>query len=53
MIIKQTNTREAFKPIEILITIETKEEALAIFDMCGWNKSIPDLIGKPNQIRIS
>ena len=52
MIIKQINTREAFKPIEVLITIETKEEALAISDMCAWNESIPSLMDKPNQKKI-
>lgn len=33
-----------FTPIEVSITIETKEEFDIISDICAYNESIPELI---------
>jgi hypothetical protein len=47
MKVETTGTKQ-FKPIELVITIESKEELEAIINMCGYNESIPDLVGKDN-----
>ena len=47
MKVKTTGTKE-FKPFELVITIESKEELEAIINMCRYNESIPDLVGKDN-----
>jgi hypothetical protein len=48
MKVKTTGTKQ-FKPIELVITIESKEELEAIINMCRYNESIPDLVGKDNR----
>jgi hypothetical protein len=48
MKVKTTGTKE-FKPIELVITIESEKELMALINMCGYNESIPDLVGKDNR----
>jgi hypothetical protein len=48
MKVKTTGTKE-FKPIELVITIESEKELMALINMCGYNESIPDLVGKSNR----
>ena len=47
MKVETTNT-EQFKPFELVITIESKEELEAIVNMCRFNQTIPDLVDKDN-----
>lgn len=47
MKVETTNTEE-FKPFELVITIESKEELEAIINMCRFNQTIPDLVDKDN-----
>ena len=47
MKVETTNTEE-FKPFELVITIESKEELEAIVNMCRFNQTIPDLVDKDN-----
>ena len=48
MKVETTNTKQ-FKPIELVITIESEKELEAIINMCRYNESIPDLVGKSNR----
>ena len=47
MKVETTNTEE-FKPFELVITIESKEELDALINMTQMNQSIPDLVDKDN-----
>jgi hypothetical protein len=42
MKVETTDTKQ-FKPFELVITIESKEELDALIHMCAFNKSIPEL----------
>jgi len=44
----EDNTK-TFKPFEVRITIETEEEAKALYAMSLWDVSIPDLISSTEQ----
>jgi hypothetical protein len=48
MKVETTGTKQ-FKPFELVITIESKEELEAIINMCRYNLSIPELVGKSNR----
>jgi hypothetical protein len=48
MKVKTTGTKQ-FKSFELVITIESKEELEAIINMCRYNESIPDLVGKSSR----
>lgn len=39
-----------FTPIEVSITIETKEEFDIISDICAYNESIPELIRRGDEL---
>ena len=41
-------TTKQFKPFEVIITIDSKEELNALLDMCMYNQSIPDLVDEVN-----
>ena len=41
-----------FKPIKLVITIESIEEAKALIDMCLHNETIPELVGCDNYITV-
>lgn len=41
-ILKQEH--EKFQPITMQITFETKDEFKALFDVCGWNMSVAELV---------
>jgi len=43
MKVETTNTKE-FQPIELVITIESKKELMALINMCVLNESIPNLM---------
>ena len=43
MKVKTTGTKE-FKPFELVITIESKKELMALINMCVLNESIPNLM---------
>lgn len=41
-----------FKPIKLVITIESIEEAKALIDMCLHNETIPELVANYNYITV-
>jgi hypothetical protein len=43
MKVKTTGTKE-FKPFELVITIESKKDLMALINMCVLNESIPNLM---------
>lgn len=43
MKVETTDTKQ-FKPFELVITIESKEELKALLEMCIYNESIPDMV---------
>jgi len=43
MKVETTNTKE-FQPIELVITIESEKELMALINMCALNESIPNLM---------
>jgi len=43
MKVETTNTKQ-FKPIELVITIESEKELMALINMCALNESIPNLM---------
>jgi hypothetical protein len=40
----ETTDTKQFKPFELVITIESKEELDALIEMCAFNESIPELV---------
>jgi hypothetical protein len=40
----ETTYTKQFKPFELVITIESKEELNALLEMCIYNESIPDMV---------
>ena len=48
MKIETSNTKQ-FKPFELVITIESKEELNALVEMCIYNESIPDMVDISNR----
>lgn len=40
---------QVFKPITLEITFETKDEIEMLYDMLGWNISIPEMVYKNQQ----
>lgn len=51
MKVEKTHTPPAFQPIALTITIESKEEYDAIYEMSHYNVSIPDLVDGNNCYR--
>jgi len=45
---KDTKQLNPFKPFELAITIESKQELDALIEMCKFNRTIPDLVYKDN-----
>lgn len=48
MKVEKTHNQPAFQPITLTITIESKEEYDAIYEMSHYNVSIPDLVDGNN-----
>ena len=48
MKVETTNT-EQFNPFELVITIESKEELLALINMTQMNESIPSMVDSNNR----
>ena len=48
MKIETSNTKQ-FKPFELVITIESKEELNALVEMCMYNESIPGIVDISNR----
>ena len=45
----ETAGTKQFKPFELVITIESKEELIALIQMCIYNESIPELVEEKNK----
>ena len=45
----ETTDTQKFKPFELVITIESKEELDALLDMCIYNESIPSMVDINNR----
>lgn len=44
MKVERLGLEKGFKPIEVLLTVETKEELEALREMCGYNITIPQMV---------
>lgn len=41
---KEDVKKEEFKPYNIIISIESAEDVKVLYDMCGYNVTIPDMV---------
>jgi len=48
MKVEVKQVEKKFEPIELVITIESEEEAKSILKMCQYNESIPSITGCDN-----
>jgi hypothetical protein len=49
MKVEVKEVEKKFEPIELVITIESEEERLAIIQVCTFNESIPSMVAPENK----
>jgi hypothetical protein len=49
MKVELKQVEKKFEPIELVITIESEEERLAIIQVCAFNESIPSMVEPENK----
>jgi hypothetical protein len=49
MKVEVKEVEKKFEPIELVITIDSENERLALIDICGYNIAIPNMVAYKNK----